>query len=80
MASCENNCTGGDIPIECDENADCGGTDICCVLKSGANTNSVECAATCDGSNADPLCAVDTCAQGSCTPNNQLPAGYDNCI
>jgi len=69
-------CAG--IPIECDEHADCGGG-ICCVFKAGSNTNSVECASGCSGSNEDPLCGNDACVTLTCVDNPALPDPYDNC-
>ena len=71
--------SGGDIPVSCDEQADCPGA-ICCVFKSGGNVDSVQCASNCQGNNADPLCSVaEPCAMSTCTAEPDLPAGFMSC-
>lgn len=81
MGSCEAApCdTGGDIPISCDSQDDCGG-DICCVHFSQGDVVAVDCAANCNGQNVDPLCsATDPCQFGTCVPHADLPGGYMYC-
>lgn len=80
--SCGGGNCGNDIDVECDEHADCPGQ-ICCLFENNGDTVSVECAATCDGFDADPICgnAGDPACQDptTCTDVDDLPGGYQSC-
>ena len=82
MGGCQQgSCGGSDIPITCDEQADCPG-EVCCVNKNGANIDDVSCSFNCIGQDEDLICsATDPCPSmdGVCQPNADLPSPYQNC-
>jgi hypothetical protein len=80
--ACTQGSCGNDIPVTCDEQADCGGQ-ICCLFEDGSGTLSVECASDCSGADEDPICggaADPACANPTiCEPAPELPAGWESC-
>ncbi len=82
-ASCEvGGCSGNDVPVECDEQADCPG-EICCVFETGGSPDSIECSPTCDGQSQDPICMGSgdpICMTPTmCVQSPDLPSGYEYC-
>jgi hypothetical protein len=56
--------------------------EICCVLKTGSNVDSVECVQDCSGFDEDLICsAVEPCPamMGICQPHADLPVGLEHC-